>query len=105
MKPFLSKNTSLNEKITLVENGEIISDEGKIADIFNTFFSNIVTNLNIVNNEHLYVNVEHGDPVSNAINKYSNHPSILAIKAQGFKQNSFSLTKVLRSEISRELWI
>ena len=103
VKPFLSKNTSLNEKITLVENEEIISDEGKIADIFNTFFSNIVTNLNIVNNEHLYANVEHGDPVSNAINKYSNHPSILAIKAQGFKQNSFSLTKVLRSEISREI--
>ena len=33
--------------MTLVEKGEIISNEGKIAETFNTFFSNVVSSLKI----------------------------------------------------------
>ena len=34
-------------KITLVEKNEIINNEEKIAEIFNTYFTNIVSNLKI----------------------------------------------------------
>ena len=45
VKPFLSYKCPLNEKIIIVENDEIISNDK--AEVLNTFFSNIVSNLNI----------------------------------------------------------
>ena len=47
VKPFLSDKTPFNAKITLIEDGEIISSDNEIADLLNTFFSNIVSNLNL----------------------------------------------------------
>ena len=36
-----------NAKITLIEDGEVISSDNKTADVLNTFVSNIVSNLNL----------------------------------------------------------
>ena len=47
IKPlFLDKNYRI-EKITLIDKVYIILDDVKIAEIMNTFFSNVVENLNI----------------------------------------------------------
>ena len=43
----LSKKVKSNERITLVENDEIIKTEKGTAKVLNTFFSNIVQNLDI----------------------------------------------------------
>ena len=52
-----------------------ISNENKICEIFNDFFSNnIVSNLNFPETECS------DDPVSLAIKRYENHPSITKIK-------------------------
>ena len=40
IKPSFSDKVVSNENITLVENNEIISNENKICEIFNDFFSN-----------------------------------------------------------------
>ena len=45
--PFLSDKTPFNAKITLIEHGEVISSDNEIANVLNTFFSNIVSNLTI----------------------------------------------------------
>ena len=47
VKPFLSDKTLFNAKVTLIEDGEIISSDNEIADVLNTFFSNIVHNLDL----------------------------------------------------------
>ena len=50
------------------------------ANVLNTFFSNIVSNLNIAeysNCEPLANNIS--DPVLKCVVKYRNHPSILAV--------------------------
>ena len=47
VKSFLSDKTINSPKITLVEKNEIINNEEKIAETFNTFFTNIVSNLKI----------------------------------------------------------
>ena len=47
VKPFLSDKVQKSDKITLIENGDIVSDENEIAHILNTFSSNIVSNLDI----------------------------------------------------------
>ena len=47
-KPFLSDKTVNSPKTMLVEKYEIINNDAKIAEIFNTFFTNIVSNLKIL---------------------------------------------------------
>ena len=47
VKPFLSDKITSKEKITLIEGNEIVSNDENTAQGLNTFFSNIVGNLNI----------------------------------------------------------
>ena len=47
VKPMLSKKIKSNERITLIENDEIIKTENRTAKVLNAFFSNIVQNLDI----------------------------------------------------------
>ena len=69
---------------------EIILDDDQVAHIFNRFFSNAVKGLNIDYFEHFSFDCifsESEDPVINAIEKYSKHPSILKIK-ENYPQNT-----------------
>ena len=50
VKPFLSEKNKSREKITLLKNEEIISDEVKVANTLNTFFLNTVKNLKLQKN-------------------------------------------------------
>ena len=47
IKPFQSDKIVSTERITLTDNGEVVSTEQDTAHILNTFFSNIVTNLKV----------------------------------------------------------
>ena len=85
----LKDNISLQEK-TGVFKEEIISDDDKLTHIFNHFFSNAVKSLNIDYFEHFSFDCifsESEDPVTNAVEKYSKHPSILKIK-ENYPQNT-----------------
>ena len=44
---FSGKKLSGSSKIILLDKSEIVSDDAKIAEAFNTFFSNITKTLNI----------------------------------------------------------
>ena len=45
VKPFLSNKVTTFPKISLVEKGEIISDESKVANSFSNFFENAIVHL------------------------------------------------------------
>ena len=47
VKPFFSDKVTSSEKITLIEEDEIIENDSDTARVLNTFFSNIVSNLKI----------------------------------------------------------
>ena len=47
MKPLLFDKCKLPVNVTLVKENDVISDNGKIADIFNEFFTDAVKNLKI----------------------------------------------------------
>ena len=81
MKPlFGDKNCGIREKITLVEDGEIIDDDLQVAETFNTFFSNSVNALGIVENKLLLNPVSCSDEgVEKCIKMYETHPSIINI--------------------------
>ena len=72
VKPFLSDKTSFNAKIALIEDGEIISSDSEIAAVLNTFFSNIVSNINLPVNLSQY-------PISNLYYNKIRYPVLKAI--------------------------
>ena len=68
------------EKVTLIEEDEIVESDINTAQILNTFFSIIVSNLKIseyVNRDPISDNIN--DPVIKSSVKYRNHRSILKI--------------------------
>ena len=58
VKPLLSDKSINNGKIHLSENEALINSESKTAEVRNKFFSNIVKNLKIPENENLNSNFE-----------------------------------------------
>ena len=77
IKPFLSNKIVSREKVTLIEEDEIVESDINTAQILNTFFSNIVSNLKIAeyaNCDSISDNIN--DPVIKSIVKYRNHTSI-----------------------------
>ena len=84
MKPFLSeKGGNYGTKITLEENGDLISNEAVLAEIFNDQYVNIVEKTTgtpptpIPNNGLDIDNIT--ETISNIIKHFSDHPSIKAI--------------------------
>ena len=96
VNPLFTEKGITTDKITLIENNLIVSDDKNVADIFNNFFSNAVKNLNIDYYEHfsfykysLCKDTENTDSILKAIEKYENHPSILKINEINNKKRMF----------------
>ena len=87
-----------NEKIT-IQNDEVI------AEIFNTFFVNVASNLGIIINEGLLGNsVKTNDPIVNIIECYKTIPSIKLIKERATQlDNRFSFESMTYEEIYKEI--
>ena len=71
VKPFLSHKIISKEKITLIAENEIVSNDEDTAQVSNAFFSNIVGSRNIpeyVTNDPISDNIS--DPIIKLIGKY-----------------------------------
>ena len=102
--PLISSKGKGNQKITLVDNDEIISDDKQIADLFSDFFVETVASLDIEDNEALLNNVDHlSDPVQKALLKFKDHPSIREIKKNVCVDSEFFFKKVSLSTMVAEL--
>ena len=80
-------------------------DEKEVANIFYDFFVNTVPNLGI-NTEHEFLNttnISH-NRIENAIYKYENHPSVIAIKNHTKNTNSsFSFQAVAEENTAKRI--
>ena len=104
MKPFLSeKGNHYGTKITLKEDGVMVSDEEHLAHIFNDQYINIVEKTtgvppSSVQNNGLDVdNIT--DTIKNIIDKFKNHPSIKAIQENNQSLESFHIPPPQLSDI------
>ena len=98
-KPFfLNKTNNFDDKIILVEKGEVVSKNEKIATHFNNYFNDITEGLNI-KKWSISDKLSH-DPLVNAIQKYENHPSIIKIKSSETTQ-LFGFNFVSSDDISK----
>ena len=101
---FSNKSYLTNSRITLLKNGAILSEEAKVADTFNEFFSNVVKELEIEKDDNLLTDAtEETDPVLKAIKKYKNHPSILRIKSSFKHPKVFSFKYFNVEDVKREI--
>ena len=98
----LSTKIKSNERVTLIENDEIIKTEKGTAKVLNTFFSNIVQNLDIQQYNVDGPICENINILLKAIVIYRNHPSIVAIKKFCHSKSHFSFKNVQKEEILKE---
>ena len=106
VKPFLLEKPPSDEKITLIENDKIIKTDSKAANLLNTFFSTIISNLNIP--EYLVI-----DPIFNDINdrvlksvlNYQDHPSIKATEKIFKLKSLFKFSNVEKGKYLMKLAI
>ena len=81
-----------------------MSEETKVPDTLNEFFSSVVKKLKIENDDNLLTDdIEETDPVLKAIKKYKNHPSILRIKSSFKHPKVFSFKYFNVEDVKREI--
>ena len=105
IKPFFSEKVSTTSKITLCENDGMHDNDAQVADDFGNFFSNIVSELNIVCNDIIFPEIcIETDPIVKAIKKNKNYPRILKIKEMVNEHDSFSFSPVTKDNIIKEIY-
>ena len=60
------------QKINLIENGKNVSNDTELCDIFNGFFSNIISELNIPKKYHCFLNDMDSDSVLSVLKAFEN---------------------------------
>ena len=76
----LSNKFVNSEKIKLVDNKKVTTNDKGMTKVLNVFFSNIIKTLNVPKNHTDSITEDIRDPTLKAMLKYRKHPSILAIK-------------------------
>ena len=102
IKPFFSDIGASRVKCTLTEDDKIVDDDQIVSSTFDDFFSNIVLNLNILQNKDPSVNLNINVPLENLRKKYKNYPTILAILQQRFWK-LFSFRIILKEKIEKKI--
>ena len=101
IKPFFTDKVMNRDKIILVEDDEIISENEQISESLNNFFADAIINLNIPQYEDPTSNTD--DPVLTAIEKYKNHPSIKLIKTNSENKVGCRFQEIQAIKIVKEL--
>ena len=94
IKPLFSDKSKSSENIILLEGEEIISENDKVAETLNDFFTNIVENLNIKGYQTTQSNVKNIDRIILIIEKFKDHPSIVKINENIMVTDTFSLMDI-----------
>ena len=92
----------------MVEKDKIINNEEKIAETFNKFFTNVVSNLKITSYQDTgFVGgidpVVGDDPITFILEKYKNHSSIIVIKNFCHESNFFNFETIKRDSVLRRI--
>ena len=95
VKPMFSNGNPVGEKIVLIEDEVIISDDAMIAECFNSHFVNITDSLGLDPMFKQTPNcIELDEKIEVALMKYRNHPSIIANKHKVSYEKKFQFSHV-----------
>ena len=104
IKSSFSDKVICGQKITLVEDNNIISEDLHQAEVFKTFFDEAVDRLDIQENPFL-LNIEEEDQgdIESIISKFKYHPSILQIQQKVSIHEPFEFRQVGEEEVLKQL--
>ena len=108
VKPLFTDKIPTKSKITLIEKKvitqddeddiiteDIISDDKTVSEVFNDFFVNIVSNLDIKSELDFETTfIKSNDPVADSIRKFQTHPSIVMINNKNYISDLFTFNEV-----------
>ena len=104
VKPMFSSTSIGSNNITLVEKGEVVTDDKVLAETFNSFFIDAVSSLSIEENKALLNDSsDEINPVRRAVKKFQYHPSIINIKKHVQVIEKFSFWDVDVDEMKIEI--
>ena len=86
-----------SQKITLIEDGNIISNDEDIARIFNNYSVDYQITMPLNHAEKL------PGPVEIALHKFKCHPIIIEIKEKVFGEFKFSFSKIMAADTTRRV--
>ena len=103
VKPFLSNKGGLvGDDISLVHNNQIVTDDSELTEIFNNHYINIVEKTSGQKPCNISDTVKYDYDrllVRLILEKYKDHPSVLAIREGSNTSNSFSFHEVQHHEV------
>ena len=103
-KPLFSNKGGCKDNIVLIDGDKIISDDAEVAKTFNNYFENTLSSLDIRENRLLLSETKsESSGVTEAIEKFENHPSILSIKKKVKIEDRFSFSEVDANGIRLEI--
>jgi len=103
IQPFFSEKRKVGNKITLVQESQIISDDKLVSEEINSFFKDAASSIDIAENFYLKDKSNAADPIDRLIDEYKNHPSILTIKSKMENTTQFSFKETSLLEIENEI--
>ena len=96
----MKKKVESREGKEQIVSEKVISEDLTLAEVFNKTFINIVLNLKISPNHNYDTDfIVTNDQVTNALNKFRNHPSIFMIKSKRKIDQCFSFGPVTYDDI------
>ena len=100
VKPLFADKVQMNSSISLIEDGTMVNQDSKLAEIFNQYFANLTDSLGIsINDSLLLPTSDMLDPVEKSVRKYEAHPSICKIKNTMILSGKFEFRKVTTEEV------
>ena len=98
-----NKCLNATEKITLVEDGVLLSNDEDVTECFNIYFVNIMETLDIVRAPCRIISGPSLHPVHLAVLRYSEHRSIIRIEDRVNETNKFAFQAFEFSELWDEI--
>ena len=91
--------------LLLIENRKNIFNDTELCNIFNGFFSNIISRLNIPKKYHCFLNEMDSDSVLSLLKAFENDPCIKNIKSKKFNrkfsfENTYTVTNIVMKAIN-----
>jgi len=97
-KPYFgTKKSNCEERVLLVEDGKVVSNEDELAFLFNRYFNRITDSLDIPIIPEL--SLSDSNSISSAIPTYATHPSIVAIKERANINTPFEFKAVRKDMV------
>ena len=98
----MTNKGQLSNKITLIESDAILTEDDKVAETLNSFFSEAPGSLDIIENRYILNKTEGlNNPIDIALKIFEHHPSILKIK--NVIKSNFSFHTVTIDDIVHEI--